>query len=123
MYGNQAWRFAGSRPGDAADDVGSAASPGEPAQPCHLLGHMETLVQFRTNRDRRYDRHPGWSPEEFVAARSAERLTSHGKSRGRMPEAAVIAKELFTIYTRLAFGATMILAVLCVVLEQIGGTL
>jgi hypothetical protein len=27
--------------------------------------------------------------------------------------------ELFTIYTRLAFGATMIAAALCVLLEQI----
>jgi hypothetical protein len=31
--------------------------------------------------------------------------------------------ELFTIYTRLVFGATMILAVLCVLLELIGGAL
>ena len=31
--------------------------------------------------------------------------------------------ELLTIYTRLAFGATMILAAVCVLLEQIGGTL
>jgi hypothetical protein len=31
-----------------------------------------------------------------------------------------MAKELFTIYTRLVFGATMILAVLCIVLEQVG---
>jgi hypothetical protein len=35
----------------------------------------------------------------------------------------VIAMELFTIYTRLAFGATMTLAVLCVLLEQIGSAL
>jgi hypothetical protein len=34
-----------------------------------------------------------------------------------------MAMELFTIYTRLAFGATMILAVLCVLLEQIAGLL
>jgi hypothetical protein len=31
--------------------------------------------------------------------------------------------ELFTIYTRLVFGATMILAAVCVLLEQIGGPL
>jgi hypothetical protein len=31
--------------------------------------------------------------------------------------------ELFTIYTRLAFGATMILAAMCVLLELIGGAL
>jgi hypothetical protein len=30
-----------------------------------------------------------------------------------------MAMELFTIYTRLAFGATMTLAVLCVLFEQI----
>jgi hypothetical protein len=29
--------------------------------------------------------------------------------------------ELFTLYTRLVFGATMILAAACVLLEQIGG--
>jgi len=28
--------------------------------------------------------------------------------------------ELFTIYTRLAFGVTMIVATVCVLLEQIG---
>jgi hypothetical protein len=31
--------------------------------------------------------------------------------------------ELFTIYTRLAFGATMIFAVLCVLLEQMAAVL
>jgi hypothetical protein len=31
--------------------------------------------------------------------------------------------ELFTIYTRLALGATMILAAVCVLLDQIGGAL
>jgi hypothetical protein len=31
--------------------------------------------------------------------------------------------ELFAIYTRLAFGATMILAAMCVLLELIGGAL
>jgi hypothetical protein len=31
--------------------------------------------------------------------------------------------ELFNAYTRLAFGATMILAVLCVLIEGIGGAL
>jgi hypothetical protein len=31
--------------------------------------------------------------------------------------------ELFTIYTRLAFGATMILGALSVLFEQIGGAL
>jgi len=35
----------------------------------------------------------------------------------------VIAIELFAIYTRLAFGATMILAALCVLFEQIAGAL
>ena len=30
--------------------------------------------------------------------------------------------ELLTIYTRLAFGVTMILAAACVLLELIGGT-
>jgi hypothetical protein len=40
---------------------------------------------------------------------------------GRVRE--VMAIELFAIYTRLAFGATMILAALCVVFEQIGGAL
>jgi hypothetical protein len=35
----------------------------------------------------------------------------------------VIAIELFAIYTRLAFGATMILAALCVLYEQIAGAL
>jgi hypothetical protein len=34
-----------------------------------------------------------------------------------------MAMELLTIYTRLAFGATMILAAVCVLLEQIGGAL
>jgi hypothetical protein len=34
-----------------------------------------------------------------------------------------MASELFTIYTRLAFGVTMILAVACVLLEQFGGAL
>jgi hypothetical protein len=29
--------------------------------------------------------------------------------------------ELFTVYTRLVFGATMILAAACVLLEQIAG--
>ena len=33
------------------------------------------------------------------------------------PVREVMAMELFTIFTRLAFGATMILAVLCVLLE------
>ena len=33
----------------------------------------------------------------------------------------MMAMELFGIYTRLAFGATMILAALCVLFEQIGG--
>ena len=31
--------------------------------------------------------------------------------------------ELFTIYTRLVFGATIILAALCVLLEKIGDAL
>jgi hypothetical protein len=31
--------------------------------------------------------------------------------------------ELFTLYTRLAFGATMLLAALSVLLEQIGAAL
>jgi len=31
--------------------------------------------------------------------------------------------ELFNAYTRLVFGATMILAALCVLIEQIGGAL
>jgi hypothetical protein len=31
--------------------------------------------------------------------------------------------ELFNIYTRLTFGATMIFAALCVLTEQIGGVL
>ena len=35
----------------------------------------------------------------------------------------MMAMELFGIYTRLAFGATMILAALCVLFEQIGGVL
>jgi hypothetical protein len=30
-----------------------------------------------------------------------------------------MAMELFTIYTRLAFGVTLILAVMCVLLEQV----
>jgi hypothetical protein len=34
-----------------------------------------------------------------------------------------LAVELFAIYTRLAFGATMILAALCVLLRQIEGAL
>jgi len=34
-----------------------------------------------------------------------------------------MAMELFTIYTRLALGVTMILAVFCVLLEQIKGAL
>jgi hypothetical protein len=40
---------------------------------------------------------------------------------GRVRE--VVAIELFAIYTRLAFGATMILAALCVLFEQIGSAL
>jgi hypothetical protein len=35
----------------------------------------------------------------------------------------VIAIELFAIYTRLAFGATLILAALCVLFERIGSAL
>jgi hypothetical protein len=35
----------------------------------------------------------------------------------------VIATELFTNYTRLAFGVTMTLAAWCVLLEQIGRAL
>jgi hypothetical protein len=31
--------------------------------------------------------------------------------------------ELFNAYTRLIFGATMILAVMCVLIAQIGGAL
>jgi hypothetical protein len=31
--------------------------------------------------------------------------------------------EVFTIYTRLVFGATLVLASLCVLLEQLGGAL
>jgi len=31
--------------------------------------------------------------------------------------------ELFTMYTRLALGVTMILAAVCMLLEQIGGAL
>ena len=31
--------------------------------------------------------------------------------------------ELFSMYTRLAFGVTMILAAACVLLEQLGGSL
>jgi len=31
--------------------------------------------------------------------------------------------ELFAIYTRLVFGATLVLAALCVLLENIGGAL
>jgi hypothetical protein len=30
-----------------------------------------------------------------------------------------MATEIFTIYTRLAFGATMILAAMCLMLEQV----
>jgi len=41
------------------------------------------------------------------------RVVSHG----------VIATELFTNYTRLAFGVTMTLAAWCVLLEQIGRAL
>ena len=35
----------------------------------------------------------------------------------------VTGGELFTTYTRLAFGATMIIAALCLLLEQIGSAL
>jgi hypothetical protein len=48
-------------------------------------------------------------------------LISNGKPSGSMLPA--MAKDLFTIYTRLVFGMTIILAVLCVLLEQIGGAL
>lgn len=34
-----------------------------------------------------------------------------------------MAMELFTIYTRLAFGATMILAALCVLFEQVANAI
>jgi len=33
------------------------------------------------------------------------------------------ATELFTAYTRLVFGATLLFAVLCVLLREIGGAL
>jgi hypothetical protein len=35
----------------------------------------------------------------------------------------VTVKELFNIYTRLVFGATMILAGLCLLLEQLASAL
>jgi hypothetical protein len=47
----------------------------------------------------------------------ASQRSRSGPSRNRE------VMELFNIYTRLAFGATMILAALCVVIEQVAGTL
>ena len=44
-------------------------------------------------------------------------------SLGRTQHVVSMAMELFTIYTRLAFGATMILAALCALLELIAGAL
>jgi hypothetical protein len=38
-------------------------------------------------------------------------------------ERELMVMELFSLYTRLVFGATMILAVLCVLLEQMAGVL
>ena len=58
-------------------------------------------------------------------AARAPHTTTHrafGPETGRVRELTAMA-ELFTIYTRLAFGATMILAAMCVLLELIGGAL
>jgi hypothetical protein len=52
-----------------------------------------------------------------------EKNTRRGTGLDSVRVHEVTAIELFTSYTRLAFGATMILAALCFLLEQIGGAL
>jgi hypothetical protein len=110
-----AWQFApahalGMRPG-----IGSAASLRRPTRRCHPLCNKEVTCGTPSLR------HPAPpSPCQRVTWRLCFGTTSRA-IRGRVRE--VMASELFTIYTRLAFGVTMILAVACVLLEQFGGAL
>jgi hypothetical protein len=47
----------------------------------------------------------------------------HANRRSRSDSEIYGLMEFFNVYTRLAFGATMIIATLCVVFEQIVGAL
>jgi hypothetical protein len=63
------------------------------------------------------------APMETPTKRPRARLI-HASQRSRSDDAETCGlMELFNIYTRLAFGATMILATLCVLFEQFGGGL